>query len=37
MREVIELRFNRHIFFHAQAQHEVLHAVAAENAQKVVL
>ncbi len=32
-----QLRFDRHILFHAQTQHEVLHAFAAENAQQIVL
>ena len=32
-----EARFDGHVLFHAQAQHEVLHALAAENAQQVVL
>ena len=37
MRLVMSLRFDGHVLFHAQAQHEVLHALAAENAQQVVL
>ena len=32
-----ELRLDRHVLFHAEAQHEVLHALAAEDAQQVVL
>ncbi len=32
-----ELGFDRHVLFHAQPQHEFLHALAAENAQQVVL
>ncbi len=31
------LAFDRHIFFHAEAQHQVLHAMAAEDAHQVVL
>ena len=31
------LAFDRHVFFHAQPQHQVLHALAAENAHQVVL
>ena len=30
-------RFDRHIFFHAQAQHQILHALAAEDPQQIVL
>ena len=37
MRLVMSLRLDGHVLFHAQAQHEVLHALAAENAQQVVL
>ena len=37
MRLVMSLRLDRHVLFHAQPQHEVLHALAAENAQQVVL
>jgi hypothetical protein len=32
-----ELRFDRHILFHAEPQHQILHAVAAENTQQIVL
>ena len=32
-----QLRLDRHIFFHAEPQHQVLHALAAEDAQQVVL
>ena len=32
-----QLRFDRHILFHAEAQHQVLHALAAEDAQQIVL
>ena len=32
-----EARFDRHVLFHAQPQHQVLHALAAEDAQQVVL
>ena len=32
-----ELALDRHVLFHTQAEHEVLHALAAENAQQVVL
>ena len=32
-----ELAFDRHVLFHAQAEHEILHAFAAEDAQQVVL
>ncbi len=31
------LGLDRHVFFHAEPQHQVLHALAAENAQQVVL
>ena len=37
MRLVIMLALDRHVLFHAQPQHQVLHALAAENAQQVVL
>src|ERR1039458_4326857 len=32
-----ELRFDGHILFHAQAQHQALHALAAEDAHQIVL
>ena len=32
-----ELRLDRHILFHAQAEHQILHALAAEDAEQVVL
>ena len=32
-----EARLNRHIFFHAEPQHQALHAIAAEDAQQIVL
>ena len=32
-----QLRFDRHVLFHAEPQHQVLHALAAEDAQQVVL
>ena len=28
-----QFRFDRHVFFHAETQHQVLHAVPAEDAQ----
>ena len=37
MRLVMSLRFDGHVLFHAQPQHEILHALAAEDAQQVVL
>ena len=37
MRLVISLRLDRHVFFHAEPQHQVLHALAAEDAHQVVL
>ncbi len=37
MRLVMSLRLDRHVLFHAQAQHQILHALAAEDAQQVVL
>ena len=37
MRLVISLRLDRHVFFHAQPQHQVLHALAAEDAHQIVL
>ncbi|MND08110.1 hypothetical protein D3C83_305170 [compost metagenome] len=30
-------RLDRHVFFHAQPQHQVLHLLAAEDAHQVVL
>ena len=32
-----EARLDGHVFFHAQAQHEVLHALSAKDAEQVVL
>ena len=32
-----QLRFDRHVFFHAEAQHQILHALAAEDAHQIVL
>jgi len=32
-----ELALDRHILFHAQSEHQVLHALAAENTQQIVL
>ncbi len=32
-----QLRFDRHVLFHAQPQHQVLHPLPAEDAQQVVL
>ncbi len=37
MRLVMSPRFDRHVLFHAQPQHQVLHALAAEDAHQVVL
>ena len=31
------LALDRHVFFHAEAQHQVLHALAAEDAHQIVL
>ena len=30
-------RFDGHVLFHAQAKHEILHALATENSEQVVL
>ena len=37
MRLVISFDLDRHVFFHAQPQHQVLHALAAEDAHQIVL
>ncbi len=37
MRFVIRLAFDGYIFFHAETQHQVLHALAAEDAHQVIL
>ena len=32
-----QLRFDRHILFHAETQHQVLHPLSTEDAQEIVL